>query len=84
MKKITFYVSHDAKQGDEEKQVLTEQVCVCRDSVLESNLAIVKKVAYNGKYAVDEVDDPEAPPTDAERIAELEEALALLLSGVVE
>ena len=40
----------------------------------------------NGQYEYDPLpkEEPEQKPTDAERIAELEEALALLLSGVTE
>ena len=50
----------------------------------EINEETAKREAYNGEYTVEEVDEPEAPPTDAERIAELEEALAMLLNGVTE
>ena len=50
----------------------------------EANEEIAKREAYNGEYAIEEVDEPEAEPTEAERIAELEEALAMLLSGVTE
>lgn len=40
----------------------------------------------NGEYVYDHipVPDVEVVPTDAERIAELEEALAMLLNGVTE
>lgn len=52
----------------------------------EANEEIAKKEAYNGKYTTEDDGQPEpqAPPTDAERIAELEEALDMLLSGVTE
>lgn len=52
----------------------------------EVNEEIAKREADNGTYSV--VDDgqpePAADPTDAERIAQLEEALDMLLSGVTE
>lgn len=48
------------------------------------NEELAKKEAYNGEYTVEEVDEPEAPSTDAERIAELEEALTMLLNEVTE
>lgn len=52
----------------------------------EENEEIARLEADNGAYSV--VDDgqpePAADPTDAERIAQLEEALDLLLSGVTE
>lgn len=52
----------------------------------EINEEIAKAEADNGKYTIEDdgQPEPEAPPTDAERIAELEEALELLLSGVTE
>ena len=49
----------------------------------EENVTTAQKEAYLGQYTVED-DGVEAQPTDAERIAELEEALALLLSGVTE
>lgn len=51
----------------------------------EANEEIAKREAYNGEYTVEDDGVEEATePTDKERIAELEEALALLLSGVTE
>lgn len=52
----------------------------------ESNEEIAKKEAYKGEYAVEDdgQPEPEAQPSDAERIAELEEALDMLLNGVTE
>ena len=50
----------------------------------EKNEEIAKKEAYNGEYTIEDDGQNEAPPTDAERIAELEEALAMLLNGVTE
>ena len=52
----------------------------------KANEEIAKREAYNGEYIIEDDGEPEmeAQTTDAERIAELEEALALLLSGVTE
>lgn len=52
----------------------------------ESNEAIAKAEAYNGKYTIeDDVQpEPEAVPTTEERVADLEEALSMILSGVTE
>lgn len=57
-----------------------------RLSYSESHLAIAQKEAYHGEYTVvdDGMPEPVAEPTTEERIAELEEALELLLSGVTE
>ena len=78
------YLSCEVNHGTEEHPDL-EPVFI--DKVLGySEIAedIAKTEAYQGEYAIEEVDEPAAPPTDAERIAELEEALAMLLSGVTE
>ena len=52
----------------------------------EVNEEIAKQEAYNGEYTIEEDGQPEqeVQATDAERITDLEEALALLLSGVTE
>ena len=52
----------------------------------EENLAIAEEEAYKGEYTIEDdgQPEPEAKPTEAERIAVLEEALAMLLSGVTE
>lgn len=51
----------------------------------ETNEAIAKKEADNGEYVIEDDGAEEVvEPTPEERIAELEEALALLLSGVTE
>lgn len=52
----------------------------------EINEASAAKNSYNGEYTIEDDGQPEPEPkqTPEERIAELEEALALLLSGVTE
>ena len=52
----------------------------------EENEGIAKREAYNGEYSVEDDGQPEAEaePTQEDRIAELEEAMELLLSGVTE
>lgn len=49
----------------------------------EANEEIAKKEAYNGEYTLED-DGQQEPVTDAKRIAELEDALDMLLSGVTE
>lgn len=80
------YVCGEVNHGTEESPVI-EQILL--DAVVgwnEVNEAIAKREAYNGEYTIEDdgQPEPEAQPTDAERIAELEEALELLLSGVTE
>lgn len=50
----------------------------------EANLSIAKAEAYNGEYTIEDDGQEVAEPTTEERIADLEEALDLLLSGVTE
>ena len=52
----------------------------------EVNEEIAKREAYKGEYEIYDDGQPELEdqPTQEERIAELEEALELLLSGVTE
>lgn len=45
---------------------------------------LAKKEAYGGEYTIEDDGQPDPPQSDADRIAELEEALAMLLSGVTE
>ena len=57
---------------------------VLADELPEGNVADYRYI--NGEYVYDPIPVPEVEnvPTDAERITELEEALAMLLSGVTE
>ena len=50
----------------------------------EANEEIAKAEAYNGEYIIEDNGLPEPEPTPEDRIAELEEALELLLTGVTE
>ena len=82
MKKIEFLICHG---NEETEQSFTKQSCICTEEQLSLNIEIVKKIAYNGQYTINDVDEPKnVQPTDAKRTAELEEALELLLSGVTE
>lgn len=52
----------------------------------ETNEEIAKREAHNGEYTIEDdgQPEPEVQQTPEERIAELEEALELLLSGATE
>ena len=73
-------VNHGTEENPDIEQIFLNKSI----SWSETNEEIAKQEAYNGEYVIGEVDEPEAEPTEAERIAELEEALAMLLSGVTE
>lgn len=77
------FVSAEINCGTEEEPK-TEKVILNKSMTWsEANEELAKREAYNGEYTIED-DGTEAILTDAQRIAELEEALALLLSGVTE
>lgn len=79
------FLSCEVNHGTEEKPVI-EQIFFDKTMDLnEVNEEIAKREAHNGEYTIEDNGEEEThEPTDAERIAELEEALAMLLSGVTE
>ena len=87
MKMISYkFLAAEINRGTEEEPNIEQ---IFRDKSMtwsEANEEIAKKEAYNGEYTIEDdgQPEPEAKQTPEERIAELEEALALLLSGVTE
>ena len=87
MKIIKYkFLSCEINHGTEEKPEIAQIFLEKSMGWNEVNEETAKKEAYNGEYTI--VDDgkpePEIQPTPEERIAELEQALELLLSGVTE
>lgn len=82
MKKIVYKVLGKTTAEDVEAEVL----CGVERPYSEANEVIANREAYNGEYTIEDDGQPEAeqPMTDAERIAQLEEALEMLLNGVTE
>lgn len=85
------FLSAEVNHGTEEKpdieQIFLEKHIPCHTKEqYEANLLIAEKEAVPGTLDPDKKGefDEEAQPTDSERIAELEEALAMLLNGVTE
>ena len=87
MAKIIKYkfLSGEVNHGTEENHNI-EQIFLNKSiNWSEVNEEIAKQEAYNGEYTIeDDGAEENHEPTDAERIAELEEALAMLLNGVTE
>ena len=52
----------------------------------EVNEEIAKREAHNGEYTIEDdgQTEPEAPPSQEERISDLEDALNMILNGVTE
>lgn len=86
MKWIKYKICNRVNLGTEAEPKWNETFVELKCKYSETGLAIVKKEAYNGEYAIedDEQPEPEAEPTDKERIADLEEAMDMILSGVTE
>lgn len=86
MKKIKYFVSWVMDSVNPETGLAEEKEMLVgiEAPYSEANAEIAKNEAVNGEYTIE--DDGEEVPaqTNEERIAELEEALALLLSGEVE
>jgi len=83
MKRIKYtFLSSEIKRGEETEKVFIHKDFAYFDGIMDG----VMREAYNGEYEIYDDGQPEpiAEPTPEERIAELEEALALLLSGVTE
>ena len=74
--------NHGTKEAPNIEQIFLDKTMTWS----EANEEIAKREAYKGEYTIEDdgEPEPETQPTDAERTAELEEALAMLLSGVTE
>lgn len=72
-------------ETQEEKRYLS-LATVTKENPSEADIEQAEQIAYNGEYTVEDdgQPEPEVQQSPEERIAELEEALALLLSGVTE
>ena len=87
MKIIKYkFLSCEVNHGTEEKPDIEQIFFEKSMPYTEANEEIAKREAHNGEYTIEDDGQPEpvAQPTDTERIAELEEALDMLLNGVTE
>lgn len=88
MKIIRYKIATEVNCGTEEnhniKLLLQDKMMVWS----ESSEAVAKKEAYNGKITIEDDGQPDPEPTEEDKlredVAELKEALDLLLSGVTE
>lgn len=72
--------------GEGDNQSLVEKVLGCEtEEIFLSSIEIAKLESHNGEYTVvDGSPDVEEHGTNDERLTDLEEAVALILSGVTE
>ena len=86
MKILKYNLCTKVNHGTEEDPEIVEILSPVTMGWNEANEEIAKKEAYNGDYTIEDdgQPEPEAQPTPEQRIAELEEALEMLLNGVTE
>lgn len=89
MKKLIYQIAgytgiYNPQTDAVEQKLSLAKVIV--ENPTEKDFAKATEIAYDGEYTIEDDGQPEpvVEPTAEERIAELEEALALLLSGVTE
>ena len=86
MKKLIYKIEGYTYEYNPATEEVEQKLCpaeVVIENPTDEEIAKAKEIAYNGEWSVDGEDEA-VEPTDAERIAELEEALAMLLNGVTE
>lgn len=83
---IKYNLCTRVNHGTEEEPQIEEILSAVTMGWSEANEAIAAKEAHNGEYTVDDdgQEETEQQPTQEQRIAELEAALEMLLSGVTE
>ena len=86
MKILKYNFCTRINHGTEEHPQIEELLSPVTMGWNEANEEIAKRESHNGEYTIEDdgQPEPEAQQTAEERIAELEEALAMLLSGVTE
>ena len=83
MKWIVYKFKSTMQVYENKETVDKEIICTAKEKYSAENLERVKAAAVDGEYTIED-DGIEEEYTPEQRIAELEEALALLLSGVTE
>jgi len=85
MKYLKYDLCVKVNRGTEEKPLWEDSLTPVTMGWNEINEEVAKREAYNGEYTIEDDGQEEvSAPTQEQRIAELEEALELLLSGVTE
>lgn len=82
---LSAEINRGTVENPDIEQVFLDKTIFCpTQSIYDSNYPIAEKEAVPGTIEVSGEFEHETQPTDAQRIAELEEALDMLLSGVTE
>ena len=83
---LSAEINHGTEENPDIERTFLEKTICCATAYVEANEEIAKAEAYKGEYTIEDdgQPEPEVQQTPEERIAELEAALELLLSGVTE
>ena len=83
---LSCEINHGTEENPNIEQILLDKAMYCKTQAeFDDNYPIAEKEAAEGTIEVSGEFEPVSDElTDAERIAQLEEALELLLSGVTE
>ena len=85
MKVIKYNLCTCVNHGTDKNPQLVERISPVTMGWTEVNEEIAKREAWGGAYTIEDDGQPEInAPSQEQRIAELEEALDLLLNGVTE
>ena len=87
MKKLIYKIEGytDVYNPDtEELEQKTSIATVTIDNPTDEDIARAAEVAYGGEYTIEDDGQPDPEPSEGERIAQLEEALDMILNGVTE
>ena len=86
MKLLKYQLMTEINHGTDDEPKIEKILYPVEMGWNETNEEIAKREAYNGEYTIEDdgQPEPEVTPSPEERIAELEEALAMLLNGVTE
>ena len=86
MKILKYNLCTKVNHGTEKEPQIEEILSPVTMGWNEANEEIAKKEAWGGEYTIEDdgQPEPEIQPTQEQRIAELEEALDMLLNGVTE
>lgn len=87
MKKLIYRIEgteevYNPKTEEVEQRQLLAKITI--NNPTDEEIAKAAEIAWNGEYTVEDDGEPLPELTDGERIAQLEEALDMLLSGVTE
>ena len=82
---LSAEINHGTEENPNLEQIFLNAEIRCSAADVEANEEIAKREAHNGEYTIEDDGTEETTrPSQEERIAELEQALEMLLSGVTE